>query len=94
MVDNPRLTNRLFHGRSPLRLVLDRTLRLPKDLYLFDGSEETWVFTESTDCPELEKVRYVNVHFEEAYTNLRAPTEDPIHSGRRWASTSSEFYRQ
>jgi diaminohydroxyphosphoribosylaminopyrimidine deaminase / 5-amino-6-(5-phosphoribosylamino)uracil reductase len=65
LVDNPRLTNRLFHGRSPLRLVLDRTLRLPKDLYLFDGSEETWVFTESTDCPELEKVRYVNVHFEE-----------------------------
>ena len=65
LVDNPQLTNRLFHGRSPLRLVLDRTLRLPEDLYLFDGTQETWVFTAKNEFSELKNIRYVNLNFEE-----------------------------
>lgn len=44
--DNPRLNARLIDGNQPLRLVLDRELSLNKDLFLFDKSQSTIVFTE------------------------------------------------
>jgi len=65
LVDNPKLNNRLFLGRTPLRLVLDRPLRRRQNLHLFDGSIETWVFTEQTDCPTLDNVRFVPLVFDE-----------------------------
>ena len=41
--DDPLLTNRLWNGSSPLRMVLDRTLRLPPSLKLFQ-KHQTIVF--------------------------------------------------
>jgi len=43
--DDPQLTCRLggMEDRSPLRIVLDRSLRLAQDLHLFDGAAPTWV---------------------------------------------------
>ena len=46
LMDNPRLNARLWPGRQPLRVVIDRNLVLPPHLNLFDGKQETWVFTE------------------------------------------------
>jgi len=38
VVDNPRLNTRLFPGNTPLRIVLDKSLRLPRSLRIFqDG---------------------------------------------------------
>lgn len=45
-LDNPSLTVRHWHGRSPVRIVLDREQELSPDLHLFDGSIPTLVFTE------------------------------------------------
>lgn len=45
--DNPRLNTRLWPGRSPVRVVLDRHLRLPKTLHLFDGTQPTLVYHRS-----------------------------------------------
>ncbi len=42
--DNPSLTTRLWQGNNPLRLVIDRDLKLPASLKLFDGSTKTIVF--------------------------------------------------
>lgn len=42
--DNPQLNNRLWHGKSPVRLVIDFNLRLPKSLQLFDDSQPTIIF--------------------------------------------------
>ena len=42
--DNPRLNVRHWPGKSPVRIVLDRSLKLPPDLSLFDGSQPTWVY--------------------------------------------------
>ena len=42
-MDDPQLGNRLWYGRSPLRVILDPRLQLPRDLR---------VFTDST-CPTL-----------------------------------------
>jgi diaminohydroxyphosphoribosylaminopyrimidine deaminase/5-amino-6-(5-phosphoribosylamino)uracil reductase len=41
--DDPLLTNRLYSGPQPLRIVIDRNLRLPRDLKLFDGAAATIV---------------------------------------------------
>lgn len=65
LLDNPQLNNRLYFGRTPLRLVLDRQLRLPDDLYLFDNSIDTWVFTEKTKESKKDKVRYVSLDFDD-----------------------------
>jgi len=43
LLDDPQLGNRLWYGRSPLRVILDPRLQLPRDLR---------VFTDST-CPTL-----------------------------------------
>ena len=45
-IDNPQLTARLWKGKNPIRLVIDRQLRLPKGLHLFDRNTPTVVFTE------------------------------------------------
>jgi diaminohydroxyphosphoribosylaminopyrimidine deaminase / 5-amino-6-(5-phosphoribosylamino)uracil reductase len=42
--DNPRLNTRLWPGRSPVRIVLDRRLELPAYLHVFDGSQPTLVY--------------------------------------------------
>ncbi|NOT75596.1 MAG: bifunctional diaminohydroxyphosphoribosylaminopyrimidine deaminase/5-amino-6-(5-phosphoribosylamino)uracil reductase RibD [Cyclobacteriaceae bacterium] len=39
--DNPKLNVREWSGRNPIRIVIDRHLRLNSDLKLFDGSQLT-----------------------------------------------------
>lgn len=61
-LDNPSLTVRHWHGRSPVRLVLDRSLRLPASLRLFDGEVPTLVFTEQPH-PPLPNVTYLTINY-------------------------------
>lgn len=42
--DDPSLTTRLWHGNNPVRLVIDRYLKLPSTLNLFDGTVKTIIF--------------------------------------------------
>lgn len=44
MLDDPHLTNRLWTGNHPTRVVVDMDLRLPSSLNVFDGSVPTIVF--------------------------------------------------
>lgn len=44
MMDDPKLTNRLWSGKNPARVVIDLDLRLPSSLKVFDGSVKTIVF--------------------------------------------------
>jgi diaminohydroxyphosphoribosylaminopyrimidine deaminase / 5-amino-6-(5-phosphoribosylamino)uracil reductase len=44
LLDNPSLTNRLWTGRHPIRLVVDMDLSLPAHLHVFDGQTPTIVF--------------------------------------------------
>jgi diaminohydroxyphosphoribosylaminopyrimidine deaminase/5-amino-6-(5-phosphoribosylamino)uracil reductase len=46
LTDDPRLTNRLWTGKDPVRLVVDRELKTPRQYHLWDGSVPTWFFTE------------------------------------------------
>ena len=44
--DDPALTSRLWKGPNPLRTVIDRELKLPQTLQLFDGKVKTMVFNQ------------------------------------------------
>ena len=62
LLDDPQLTNRLWYGSSPIRLVLDPRLRLPRSLRLFtDGLAPTWVlYLEQAGVPSpCEGVRFL-----------------------------------
>ena len=45
LLDDPALTTRLWPGKNPVRLVIDKKLKLQGSLKLFDGSVKTIVFT-------------------------------------------------
>ncbi|MBN1143083.1 MAG: bifunctional diaminohydroxyphosphoribosylaminopyrimidine deaminase/5-amino-6-(5-phosphoribosylamino)uracil reductase RibD [Bacteroidales bacterium] len=51
-LDNPRLNVREWPGKSPIRVVIDRNLSLPKDLHVFDNTNRTLVFNTLRDCNE------------------------------------------
>lgn len=44
LLDDPALTNRLWTGRNPIRLVIDMRLTLPEHLHVFDGQSPTIIF--------------------------------------------------
>jgi diaminohydroxyphosphoribosylaminopyrimidine deaminase/5-amino-6-(5-phosphoribosylamino)uracil reductase len=44
LLDNPLLSNRLWSGGQPVRLVADRYLRLPSSLHIFNRQQRTILF--------------------------------------------------
>jgi diaminohydroxyphosphoribosylaminopyrimidine deaminase/5-amino-6-(5-phosphoribosylamino)uracil reductase len=57
-IDNPQLNTRLWPGKSPKRVVIDRKLELPQSLHIYDQSVETIVFNEvKTDIEG--KIKYI-----------------------------------
>ncbi len=46
--DNPSLTTRHWKGKNPIRVVIDKAFKLPKDYKVFDTSAETIVISEDT----------------------------------------------
>ena len=49
LADNPKLNIRSWSGENPVRVVLDNTLRIPKNLNILDGSAKTIVITAVKD---------------------------------------------
>lgn len=62
LLDNPSLTVRHWTGRSPVRVVLDRELRIPSGYHLLDGSVKTLVFT-AEKAESRENVEYVTIDY-------------------------------
>lgn len=63
--DNPSLTTRLWYGKNPIRIVLDRLGRIPSNYHLFDGKVQTILFTERDDLPTTTNVIPIKVNFNE-----------------------------
>lgn len=57
LVDDPQLTNRYWPGKQPVRLVLDKQLRLPNTLKLFNDEARTIIFNSIKNSEE-GNVRY------------------------------------
>ena len=64
--DNPQLTSRLYDGRQPLRIVLDKRLKLPATYHVYDNTAPTWMVNEQKEQ------LYGNVHF------VKLPFDDMI----------------
>ena len=60
--DNPSLTCRLADGKNPIRLVLDRSLRIPFTHHLYDGTCRTVIFTERP-LPSTKNVEFQKLDF-------------------------------
>jgi diaminohydroxyphosphoribosylaminopyrimidine deaminase/5-amino-6-(5-phosphoribosylamino)uracil reductase len=57
LYDNPQLNVRLWEGENPVRIVLDKALRLPNDLVIFDNSTATIIFN------AVKNENILNTHF-------------------------------
>ncbi|MBX2915281.1 MAG: bifunctional diaminohydroxyphosphoribosylaminopyrimidine deaminase/5-amino-6-(5-phosphoribosylamino)uracil reductase RibD [Cyclobacteriaceae bacterium] len=66
--DNPVLTVRDWSGRNPVRIVIDRFLRLPDKLSLFDGSVKTICYNvlKHEEHPNLTLIRLSETNFLES----------------------------
>jgi len=50
--DNPQLTARLWEGKHPLRIVLDRKLQIPHTHHIYDKAAATWIVNDHTETLE------------------------------------------
>ncbi|MCI2229691.1 bifunctional diaminohydroxyphosphoribosylaminopyrimidine deaminase/5-amino-6-(5-phosphoribosylamino)uracil reductase RibD [Polaribacter sp. MSW13] len=64
IADNPKLNVRNWSGKNPIRIVLDKSLRIPKSLNVFDGSIKTIVITE-TKLEDKKNVIFEEINFSE-----------------------------
>ncbi|TZF84564.1 bifunctional diaminohydroxyphosphoribosylaminopyrimidine deaminase/5-amino-6-(5-phosphoribosylamino)uracil reductase RibD [Pedobacter sp. BS3] len=60
LADNPQLTTRLWPGKNPIRIVIDRNLQLPATLHVFDNSADTIVFN-ALKTEHQDHLRYIEV---------------------------------
>ncbi len=60
--DNPSLTARLWKGKNPLRIALDKNLEIPLSHNLFDKEAETWIIN-SKKAGEDDNIELVQVDF-------------------------------
>lgn len=71
LLDDPQLTNRNWQGKQPVRLVLDKTLRLPQSLKLFNNDASTIVFNLLKNDPDSYRdaghVKYHQIKSEENF---------------------------
>lgn len=63
LLDNPQLTVREVKGKNPLRITIDKWLRIPKQFNLFDKSTPTLIFT-SMNEPAQTNLEFVKIDFE------------------------------
>lgn len=64
--DNPSLTNRYWLGRSPLRLVIDKHLRLPDNLIMFRDGNPVIIFNEQKNDQQGE-LRFVKINTDQSF---------------------------
>lgn len=58
--DNPQLTTRLVKGNNPIRIVIDKHLKLPVHLHVFNTEANTIVFNEVMNDTKA-NVRYIKI---------------------------------
>lgn len=62
--DNPSLNVRYWSGKTPIRVIPDRILRLPRNLHIFDRTIPTVIFT-SNEHPSHKNLDFVCIDFDE-----------------------------
>lgn len=70
--DNPSLSTRYWYGKSPTRVILDRSGRIPANYNIFDNSTNTIIFTETINTiTQNNKTKLIPLKFDEnVITNI------------------------
>ena len=65
LLDNPELTVRKWHGKNPVRVLIDKDLQTPSTCRIFNKKSSTIVFTERTpeETPH-QHIEYIEVPFD------------------------------
>jgi diaminohydroxyphosphoribosylaminopyrimidine deaminase/5-amino-6-(5-phosphoribosylamino)uracil reductase len=63
MLDNPMLTVREVEGKNPLRVTIDKWLRIPRDYRLYDKSAPTLIFNSKIDEVD-DNITFKKIDFE------------------------------
>jgi diaminohydroxyphosphoribosylaminopyrimidine deaminase/5-amino-6-(5-phosphoribosylamino)uracil reductase len=61
--DNPKLNTRKYFGRSPIRIAIDKDLKVPENYNFYDGNLQTVIFTEKTSPFEKTNVSFMKINF-------------------------------
>lgn len=67
--DNPSLTTRNWSGNNPVRIVIDRRLRLDKKLSVFNEKAKTIVITDKENPSPEKDIHYEKINFSEAISS-------------------------
>lgn len=60
--DDPQLTTRYWEGKDPVRIIIDRKLRIPQTAHVLDGSAKTIVYT-AVKRKSTGNAEYVSIDF-------------------------------
>lgn len=63
LMDNPALTARLLEGKNPLRILIDKNLKVPETAKIFSEEAKTLVFTARQVHSKTEHIEFVNINF-------------------------------
>jgi diaminohydroxyphosphoribosylaminopyrimidine deaminase / 5-amino-6-(5-phosphoribosylamino)uracil reductase len=75
-MDNPRLNVREWHGKQPVRLIIDKKLVLSPTLHVFDQSQQTIVFNTKKETRQ-GQIKWVRLPFE---SNSLWPVLEYLHA--------------
>ncbi len=68
IADNPSLTTRLWNGKNPIRIIIDRTLRIPQSYNIYNASSKTIIITAKEDLPTNAKnIEFICIKFDEQF---------------------------
>jgi diaminohydroxyphosphoribosylaminopyrimidine deaminase/5-amino-6-(5-phosphoribosylamino)uracil reductase len=62
LIDNPKLTVRKVKGNNPIRVVIDKNLKIPSSFHLLDGSVPTIIFTAKKKTSK-KNIEFVKIDF-------------------------------
>lgn len=65
IADNPKLNTRLWKGENPVRVVIDKDLKIPQESALFDGTIKTIVLTENVKSSGNNNLVFEKVDFQQ-----------------------------
>ena len=66
IADNPKLNVRTWFGNNPVRIVLDKNLRIPKNVHVYDGNVKTIFLTEKQNLEQNteQNIVYETINFD------------------------------
>ncbi len=67
--DDPQLNVRKWRGKNPIRILIDRNLRLPSGLNMLDNKSSTIIFNEKKDGIE-NRNHYIRIDFSSLVSNI------------------------